>query len=357
MSAPRSQGLNRRELLAPRHVASTAGQVVAALDEIDGALTTALDELAMLRLGWRAMATGWQILLPYGTPQALEAGQEAFELLDRLEAQLSVYRPHSEVSRMNRLAPRRAVRLEAELFHLLDLARRLTEETAGTFDATTGTLIKAWGFFQGPRRVPSEEERLVALRRVGMRQVLFDPETRSVRYLVEGLEFNLGSIGKGYALDRLAAILTERWKIPAVLLHGGSSSVYAKGDPLGSGRGWRVRVRHPWIPGRYLGEVWLRNQALGTSAATFQYLVHEGRKLGHVLDPRTGWPASGMASASVVAPSGALADALSTAFYVGGLELAQDYCRQHPEVGALLLLEGERVPVVLNLTPADVTLF
>jgi len=98
-----------------------------------------------------------------------------------------------------------------------------------------------------------------------------------------------------------------------------------------------------------LAEVWLRDKAMGTSAATYQYLEHQGKKLGHVLDPRSGWPASGLDSVSVVAPTGAEADALSTAFYVGGAELARRYCAAHPEVGAVILEEGAEVAEIIGL--------
>jgi thiamine biosynthesis lipoprotein len=176
-----------------------------------------------------------------------------------------------------------------------------------------------------------------------------------VRYHRPGLEVNLGSIGKGYALDRMGELLAKRWNLPAVLLHGGSSSVYARGDPHGDGKGWRIRIRHPWMPDRYLADVWLRDRALGTSAATFQYLEHEGKKLGHILDPRTGWPAAGLASVSVVAPTGAEADALSTAFYVGGVDVARRYCAAYPGTGAILLEEGNACPLVVGLGESEYT--
>jgi len=129
--------------------------------------------------------------------------------------------------------------------------------------------------------------------------------------------------------------------------------VYAKGSPGGDERGWSVGLSHPWT-GERLGLVWLRDRALGTSAATFQHLEYQGRKLGHILDPRTAWPASGLASVSVLAPTGAEADALSTAFYVGGLKVAQGYCEQHPDVGAILLPEGEEArPIILGLAPHE----
>src|SRR5262249_14969420 len=161
---------------------------------------------------------------------------------------------------------------------------------------SAGALIKAWGFYRGPRRVPPEPERRSVLGRVGMRHVVLDPEQRTVRYLRNGLEINLGSIGKGYALDRAARLLREHWNVTAGLLHGGHSSVYAIGSEPGRADGWGVGLRHPWDPARRLAVVRLRDRALGTSAATFQYLEYNGRKLGHLLDPRSGWPAEGMAS-------------------------------------------------------------
>jgi thiamine biosynthesis lipoprotein len=93
----------------------------------------------------------------------------------------------------------------------------------------------------------------------------------------------------------------------------------------------------------------LRDQALGTSAATFRHLEHEGRKLGHVLDPRTGWPAEGIAQASAVAPTAAEADALATAFYIRGVDWTRAYCDAHADIGALILPEGESVPVVTGI--------
>ena len=309
-------------------------------------------DAALLRLARRAMATTFEIVLPYDSDAALAHGQAAFDLLDQLEDQLTVYREHSEVCRLNCTAFYAPVPVEAGLFALLQQAGRITEETDGAFDVTAGALIKAWGFFRGPRRVPSDADRLAALEKTGMHRVELDSERRTVAFRRRGLEINLGSIGKGYALDRVGDFLAATGKFPAVLLHGGHSSVYARGSPNDDPRGWRVGISHPWDGGRRLAEVWLRDCSLATSAATFQYLEHDGRKLGHVLDPRTGWPAAGVASASVVAPTGAEADALSTAFYVGGVETARRYCAAHPEVGAVLLPEGDGAePVILNLAP------
>src|SRR6266542_5810116 len=284
--------MNRRDFLRPRRLASAAGQILNLVDELTQPETEAArpadtGDAILLRFSRRAMATTFEIVVPFDTPRASEAANAALDEIDRLEAQLTVYRDSSEVSRLNQLAPYTNLVVEDGLFELLETSARLHKESEGAFDVTAGALIKAWGFFRGPRRVPSEEERAQALERVGMQHVVLDRGGRSVRYLKLGLEINLGSIGKGYALDCVAALLRNEWNLTSALLHGGHSSVYAIGMPPGdrgtraSGSGWSVGLRHPWDPEKSLGVVRLRDRALGTSAATYRHLEHEGRKLGH----------------------------------------------------------------------------
>ncbi|HZV07257.1 MAG TPA: FAD:protein FMN transferase [Gemmataceae bacterium] len=344
--------MNRRDFLEPRRLAYDAGLVLGAVESTEDDTSPASTYLVHLRR--RAMATHFAILLPFGTPAAVSMSEEAFALLDVLEEQMTVYRESSEISRLNRRAFRGPVRVEDRLFDLLALAERIHRETEGAYDIAAGALIKAWGFFRGPRRVPADAEREAARERAGMQWVTLDAQRRSVYYQKPGVEINLGSIGKGYALDRMADLLREKWGVSRILLHGGTSSVYAGGCPDGEELGWQVAIRHPWED-RRLARVWLRDRALGTSAATHQHLEYNGRKLGHILDPRTGWPASGIASASVLAPSAAEADALSTAFYVAGVECAKSYCAAHPNIAAILLPEGEEAePIVMGFAPHEI---
>ncbi len=151
-----------------------------------------------------------------------------------------------------------------------------------------------------------------------------------------GIEINLNSIGKGYAVDRAGELLVEAG-VDHFLLHGGRSTLLAQGNRAGQA-GWNVRLRHPVRPQQTIAEFDLHDEALSTSGAATQSFVIQGRRYGHLIDPRTGWPADAMHSATVVAPSGALADALSTAFYVMGVEQVAAYCADHPEVKALLVL-------------------
>jgi len=167
----------------------------------------------------------------------------------------------------------------------------------------------------------------------------------------------LGSIGKGYALDRCAERMVEE-DIHDFMIHGGQSSVLARGatagDPLG---GWLVGVHHPLRHRKRLAEIRLRDRALATSGSEKQFFRYRGRRLSHILDPRTGRPAEGLLSVTVLAPTAVLADGLSTAFFVMGAEPTMAYCEARPELGVLLVRagRGDRVDVLsVGLEDRDV---
>ncbi|HEY2783616.1 MAG TPA: FAD:protein FMN transferase [Fimbriiglobus sp.] len=297
------------------------------------------------------MATTFEVALPYGAPHAVAAAEAALDLIDAVEDQLTVFRDSSEVVNVNARAASEAVPVSDSLFQLLETSASLSQETGGAFDPATGAMTKAWGFYRREGRVPPPAERKAGMHASGMRHVLLDRENQTVKFRRPGLEMNFGGIGKGYALDRAAEILRREWGIRSALLHGGGSSVYAIGHPPGQPEGWVIDLKHPTDDRRTLGSVRLKDEGLGTSAATFQYFVYKGKKLGHVLDPRAGWPARGIAAATVIAPTAATADAYSTAAFVQGIEIANEFFLARPHLGAVLLSEDEvAVPVICNLT-------
>lgn len=347
--------MNRRRFFDSGALVQTAGQIVGPLLVLAEPPHESTQQASLLRFSRRAMATTFELLLPFGERSASALAGEVLELIDELESQLTVYRDDSDISDVNRRAASEAVTVEDGLFDLLALCGRLTADTDGAFDITAGPLIKSWGFFKRQGRVPPPADRQEALERVGMKNVELIPEARTVRFLKPGMEINLGSIGKGYALDRCAALLRQRGTASA-LLHGGGSSVFALGSQPGDQRGWPVGIRHPWDDSRRLSVIHLRDQALGTSAATYQNFEYNSRRLGHLLDPRSGRPAEGIATASAVAGSAAEADALATAFFVLGIDKTRLFCQRHPEYGAIMLPDGDDAkPLVFNLAPDLVT--
>ncbi len=330
--------MNRRDFLHPRNLMRQAGQVAGAIEEVRALVEESpAEDAVLLRFSRRAMATSFEIILPMGTLDAQEVADYSLDVIDRVETRLTVYRDDSEVSYLNQRAFHEPVNVSTELFGLLTLAKQLAEETGGAFDITVGALIKAWGFYRRAGRVPARDELESVRGRCGMRHLRLDATERSARFGREGLEINLGSIGKGYALDVVAKQMRAAWNLPSALLHGGHSSVYALGSEPGSSRGWSVGVLDPENSAKRLAVLRLHDRGMGTSAATYQHLEFQGRKLPHLLDPRTAWPAEGMLMATVTAPSATVADALATAFFILGVDKARDYCTAHPEIGAVLL--------------------
>jgi thiamine biosynthesis lipoprotein len=299
---------------------------------------TALPERHCVVLGRYAMGTTFQVWVPTAEQAAAAAALAALEVIEKLEDQLTVYHDRSEVAAVNRRAFEEPVTVERRLFELLQHCVWLYEETGGAFDVAIGSLIDAWGFAFGPPRVPEPELVLECLVNGGTKNLELIPAIPAVRFRGPRVKLNFGSIGKGYALDRAAEVLQDAWGVGSVLLQGGRSSVLARGTPNGSNRGWPVALQNPLLPGETLATVWLSNQALGTTANTIKVFQSSGKRYGHVLDPRTGWPAEGLLQVSAVAPTGADADALSTAFFVLGREGTEAFCEKHPEVGAILVL-------------------
>jgi thiamine biosynthesis lipoprotein len=344
---------NRREFLSGRSLVralqhATPAGTPAAPTQPPPADSSA--ETYLVQVGRSAMACDFDILLNAGQyPRGTDAAVAALDLVDQLEAQLTVYRASSEIQSINRLAAQRPVAVEERLFRLLQRAVELHESTRGAFDITSGPLSRAWGFFRRAGEFPTADAVARARAQVGCQWLELDPPTSSVRFRRPGLEINLNAIGKGYALDRCSELLAERG-VHDYLIHGGQSSILARGCRAGGpshGRGWLVSVRHPYRPHERLAEIWLHDRALGTSGPGNQFFHFQGKRYGHVIDPRTGWPADQLLSATVLAPAAATADALSTALFVLGVPESLDYCASRPELAALLVTAGERAGEVV----------
>ncbi|MEQ8838443.1 MAG: FAD:protein FMN transferase [Lacipirellulaceae bacterium] len=305
-------------------------------------------KVALLEITRRAKACDFQVQYHAADgPRFTSTMLEVMESLEPLEAQLTIYRETSEVLDINAYAASAPIEVEPRLFQLFQLAAWLHSETQGAFDMTSGPLSRAWGFLKREGGLPEEHEIADALGNVDATAIELNDLEKTVHFTKPHLEINFNSIGKGYALDRLAEQLARK-KIDNYLWHGGRSSVLARGRNFSDQHdAWSVGIRDPLKPEERLGEIHLRNQALGTAGSGTQFFEHEGHRYGHLIDPRTGWPAEGVYTATAVAETAAEADALATAFYVLGPGGTAEYCAAHPEVAALLVCppfseEGEQ---------------
>jgi thiamine biosynthesis lipoprotein len=350
---------SRREFLTGEAVLNAARrQAEQAADALTAATAGLPHAGDTLRLETRAMACQWAVILNPGPHDQVMAASDALSEVHRVERLLSVYRADSDVSRLNRLAFREPQIVTPELHDLLAECRRLWESTGGAFDAASRALILLWQECRRSGRVPSPEELEAALAKSGTNHVHLQAgsDSRSVSFDVEGVGLDFGAIGKGYAIDRAAAVLRTAG-IDEFLVHGGHSSLSAAGGHAGQS-GWPVGLKNPLFTDQPYLTLLVRDRALATSGSNVQYFRHEGRRYGHILDPRTGRPAEGLLSVSVLAPTAAEADAVSTALYVLGLDRAIEYCDSHPSLGAILTpppARGRRLsPILKNIDPANV---
>jgi thiamine biosynthesis lipoprotein len=281
-----------------------------------------------------AMGTLWTVEAEGPKPEpAVEA---AFATIRRLDASLSTYKPDSELSRVNREADRTWVTVSPETAALVARALALAEETHGAFDPTVGPLVALWGFKHLDFRVPDEARIAETLRRVDYRGVRVNTATSAIRFDRPGMELDLGATAKGYAVDRALADLRAAGMTAGRVDGGGNQAVF--GPP---GRTWRFGVKHPRQEGAVLGSVGLTGGGVATAGDAERGFWVDGVRHGHILDPRTGRPATGMLSVTVVARTAEEADALDTPLYVLGPAKGRALLARHPGAEALFVEAGD----------------
>jgi len=305
------------------------------------------------------MACDFDVILnPAGPENQVEAASEALDLVHDLEQLMSTYRADAALAILNRTAAAGPVQVDSELYEVLKRGRDLAGLTQGAFDPVAGALVALWRRCRQEGRIPTAEEIVQTRQLSGTGRVRWTDSRCEVAFDVAGVEFNLGAIGKGHAVDRAGQHMSdcgvENW-----LIHGGRSSIRACGSH-GILGGWPVGLRNPVVPDKPFATLLLQNEALGTSGTAVQWFRHAGRRYGHILDPRTGWPVESMVSVSVIAPDAALADALSTAFFVLGVENALKCCDNFPQVGAIFFpppKQGRILEPYFHNVPAERVFF
>ncbi|HVS02566.1 MAG TPA: FAD:protein FMN transferase [Thermoanaerobaculia bacterium] len=291
-----------------------------------------------------AMYTTVQVTLPAG-PQAEAAAGEVLDLFRRLEGDLSEWRAGSPLAALNEAAGGAAVPVPPDLLALLGRGRALGELTGGAFDVTWAALWGLWDFRATSPVVPPRQAVARQAALVDYRRLELDPAAGSARLPVPGMKVGLGGIAKGYALDRAAELLDGRGLDSWLLVAGGQ--VLARGSR--AGRPWTVGIRDPrGAADELLAPVVVGDLSLSTSGDYESFFERDGVRYHHVLDPRTGWPARGVRSATVVAAEATLADALSTAMLALGPEAGLRLARR-AAVEAVLVDAAGRVAVTPGL--------
>jgi FAD:protein FMN transferase len=283
------------------------------------------------RFSHLAMATTFEVMIQYeDRTYAQQAAKAAFDEVDRIEGALSRYLETSDVVQINHLPAGTPLHVALDTFECLKISAEMYAQTGGAFDVTVGLLVDCWRDESKKPRTPSAEELQFARDHTGTDLILFDEPSCAVALMASPVRVDLGGVGKGYAVDRMAETLRE-WSIDRALIHGGFSSVLALDAPGGM-KGWPVTLSHPKDRSRTLARLDLEHISVSGSG------IEKG---WHIIDPRVGRPVEGKLAAWSLAQDAARADALSTAFMVMTEGEAMDFCREHSTVRGLLILHGD----------------
>ena len=271
-----------------------------------------------------------------------EAIQAAMAAIDEVNTVCSRFDRESELSRLNRSAASAPFVCSDMLWEVLTHARKAHRISGGSFDITVEPLMKLWGFYrrQLPGQIPAKESIAEAKKLVGMEKIRFDDRQKSVFFTVPGMTLDLGGIAKGYAVDRAAAALEAHGIRRGMVDIGGNLRFL----PLAAGnsRSYRVGIRHPSAPEKLAPEVLTvtGGEAVATSGNYERFVILQGKRFGHLIDPVSGTPASPDHAATVIAPDAVTADWLSTTGFLRGPEFAAGVEKILPGVKFVFISSG-----------------
>ncbi|AEH50907.1 FAD:protein FMN transferase [Pseudothermotoga thermarum] len=282
------------------------------------------------------MGTYYRIVVASSKVESKQLAEIIFKELDRIYKKYNPKDPESVVWKIN--SSNDWVDLDEETFVIVDSALKFAELTNGAFDPALGTLISLWGFDRLdekiPSKIPPDEAIKKALEQSGYKNVELDGRTRRIR-LHNNVKLDLGGIVKGYALDRAYQIAKEIDPSCTGFIEVGGD-IRILGPKFGS-RPWVVGVRDPFSPSKAVTYFYMTSGAVATSGDYERYFVYENKKYHHIIDPKTGYPAQGVTSATVISEDAITADALSTAAFVSGADW-EYVILEYPKIGGIVLL-------------------
>ncbi len=332
-----SRRIRVRLLLFAGFLAAGCGRTPVAADEPH------LVERTQPSMGAQAQFTAWT----GDEPAALQAFKEGYAELERLEAMMSVWRPGSEIVRLNDAAGREAVPVSPEVIDVLRVAHDVGDWTSGAFDVTFAALADVWKFdHDQDNHIPSPDQIKARLALVDYRELTIDTVAHTAFLQRRGMRAHLGGIGKGYAIDRVSAIFRSHGLQNFMIQFGGDLYVAGMRGP----RPWHLAVQDPRGPtGVYFAAIELSDSSFSTSGDYERFFMRDGHRYHHIIDARTGQPAQGCRSVTIVAKNATLADALSTGVFVMGPTQGMALIERLPDIEGVIVSSENRVLVSSGL--------
>ncbi len=264
----------------------------------------------------------------------------AVEEISRIEKMISSWDTLSQTSAVVRNAGIQPVKVDRELFDLITRAIKISELTSGAFDISYASMDRIWKYDGSMKELPSDEQVAQSVRKVGYKNILLDPENQTVFLKLTGMKIGFGAIGKGYAADKAKQLLIAKGVEAGIINASGDLTTWGH-QPDGSP--WMVGITNPLNKDKVFSWFPLDNNSVVTSGNYEKFVELNGKRYSHIIDPRTGWPVSGLTSVTIFAPKAELADALATSVFVMGRETGIDFINQLPGVECVIVDENGKI--------------
>lgn len=256
-------------------------------------------------------------------------GNSFFDLaiaeVKRIENQISDWIPTTPISMVNKNAGIQAVKVDSEVYELVARAIKISEITEGAFDISYASMDKIWKFDGSMKTMPTEEAIKKSVAKIGYKNIILNPKDQSVFLKLEGMKLGLGGIGQGYIADKVKDKLVANGCVSGIVNVSGDINAWGKQS---NQKPWTVGIVNPMNKNKVFATFPLENSSVETSGSYEKYVIFNGIRYSHIIDPRTGYPAQGVVSVSVFAKQTEIADALATGIFVLGVEVGLDLVNQ-----------------------------
>ena len=243
----------------------------------------------------------------------------------RIENQISDWIPTTPISMVNKNAGIQAVKVDSEVYELVARAIKISEITEGAFDISYASMDKIWKFDGSMKTMPTEEAIKKSVAKIGYKNIILNPKDQSIFLKLEGMKLGLGGIGQGYIADKVKDKLVANGCVSGIVNVSGDINAWGKQS---NQKPWTVGIVNPINKNKVFATFPLENSSVETSGNYEKYVIFNGIRYSHIIDPRTGYPAQGVVSVSVFSKQTEIADALATGIFVLGVEVGLDLVNQ-----------------------------
>ena len=270
----------------------------------------------------------------------------AISEVKRIENLISDWIATTQISKVNQNAGISPVKVDLEVFELVKRAINISKLTDGAFDISYASMDKIWKFDGSMKEMPSTESIKKSVEKVGYQNIILNENDTSIFLKYPGMKLGLGGIGQGYIADKIKKLLQENGCTSGLVNVSGDINTWGK-QP--NGKDWTVGIVNPLNKNKVFATFPLNDSAVETSGSYEKYVTFNGKRYSHIIDPRTGYPASGIVSVSVFAKQTELADALATGIFVLGIEVGLDLVNQLKGIGCIIVDEKGAIHASKNI--------